>query len=228
MNLTLRTRIHARLSPELSPAPRNALQSAATGRSARAGDHSAGSAYHDWRSPGIGARTVNPEVAGSSPVEPAISVTYARSRTGPKTSVNSITTACEDDELPGHWGTNCHPELSPPAAVGRGELGRNQSDRSRINGRAEVFAVDADLAGKGRAASPPARITVHTLEARHNVSAAAFSMAGAAGGAVKAIKTTPLMSIAEARSQFRGDLVFGPPRPAGAKVMGGGGRRGLG
>jgi len=37
----------------------------------------------------------------------------------------------------------------------------------------------------------------------NNVSAAAFSMAGAAGGAVKAIKTTPLMSTEEAMEAMR-------------------------
>src|SRR5260370_17744576 len=35
------------------------------------------------------------------------------------------------------------------------------------------------------------------LQMPDNVSAAAFSLAGAAGGAVKAIKTTPLMDITE-------------------------------
>jgi len=37
----------------------------------------------------------------------------------------------------------------------------------------------------------------------NNVSAAAFSMAGAAGGAVKAIKTTPLMTTEEAMEAMR-------------------------
>ena len=37
----------------------------------------------------------------------------------------------------------------------------------------------------------------------NNVSAAAFSMAGAAGGAVKAIKTTPLMTIEESMEAMR-------------------------
>ena len=37
----------------------------------------------------------------------------------------------------------------------------------------------------------------------NNVSAAAFSMAGAAGGAVKAIKTTPLMTPEEAMEAMR-------------------------
>jgi uncharacterized protein with GYD domain len=47
----------------------------------------------------------------------------------------------------------------------------------------------------------------------NNVSAAAFSMAGAAGGAVKAIKTTPLMSTEEAMEAMRkaNGLGYQPP-----------------
>ncbi len=47
----------------------------------------------------------------------------------------------------------------------------------------------------------------------NNVSAAAFSMAGAAGGAVKAIKTTPLMTIDEAMEAMRkaGGAGYRPP-----------------
>jgi len=46
-----------------------------------------------------------------------------------------------------------------------------------------------------------------------NVSAAAFSMAASAGGAVKAVKTTPLMSIDEAMEAMRkaGGAGYRPP-----------------
>jgi uncharacterized protein with GYD domain len=47
----------------------------------------------------------------------------------------------------------------------------------------------------------------------NNVSAAAFSMAGAAGGAVKAIKTTPLMTIEESMEAMRkaNEVGYQPP-----------------
>jgi len=47
------------------------------------------------------------------------------------------------------------------------------------------------------------------------VSAAAFSMAAAAGGAVKAVKTTPLMSMEEAIEAMRkaGGAGYRPPSP---------------
>jgi uncharacterized protein with GYD domain len=47
----------------------------------------------------------------------------------------------------------------------------------------------------------------------NNVSAAAFSMAAAAGGAVKALKTTPLMSMEEALEAMRkaGGAGYRPP-----------------
>ncbi|HXH22181.1 MAG TPA: GYD domain-containing protein [Dehalococcoidia bacterium] len=44
---------------------------------------------------------------------------------------------------------------------------------------------------------------VALLEMPDNVSAAAFAIAAAAGGAVKAVKTTPLMSSAEAMEASR-------------------------
>ena len=46
-----------------------------------------------------------------------------------------------------------------------------------------------------------------------NVSAAAFSMAASAGGAVKAVKTTPLMTIEEAMEAMRkaGGVGYRPP-----------------
>lgn len=47
----------------------------------------------------------------------------------------------------------------------------------------------------------------------NNVSAAAFSMAAAAGGAMKPVKTTPLMTIEEAMEAMRkaGGLGYTPP-----------------
>ena len=49
----------------------------------------------------------------------------------------------------------------------------------------------------------------------NNVSAAAFSMAGAAGGAVKAIKTTPLMTIEESMEAMRKANGIGYQPPSG-------------
>ncbi|MGH7391081.1 MAG: GYD domain-containing protein [Candidatus Rokuibacteriota bacterium] len=48
----------------------------------------------------------------------------------------------------------------------------------------------------------------------NNVSAAAFSMAGAAGGAAKAVKTTPLMTTEEAMEAMRkaSGVGYSPPR----------------
>ncbi len=48
----------------------------------------------------------------------------------------------------------------------------------------------------------------------NNVSAAAFSMAGAAGGATRAVKTTPLMTTEEAMEAMRkaSDVGYSPPR----------------
>ncbi len=50
-------------------------------------------------------------------------------------------------------------------------------------------------------------------ELPNNVSAAAFSMAASAGGAMKAVKTTPLMSIEEAMEAMRkaGGAGYRPP-----------------
>lgn len=47
----------------------------------------------------------------------------------------------------------------------------------------------------------------------NNASAAAFSMVGAAGGAVKAVKTTPLMTTEEAMEAMRkaGGVAYRPP-----------------
>src|SRR5713226_2294286 len=47
----------------------------------------------------------------------------------------------------------------------------------------------------------------------NNVSAAAFSMVGAAGGAVKAVKTTPLMTTEEAMEAMRkaSGVTYRPP-----------------
>lgn len=47
----------------------------------------------------------------------------------------------------------------------------------------------------------------------NNVSAAAFSMVGAAGGAVRAVKTTPLMTTEEAMEAMRkaGGVSYRPP-----------------
>jgi uncharacterized protein with GYD domain len=52
-------------------------------------------------------------------------------------------------------------------------------------------------------------------ELPNNVSAAALSMAASAGGAVKAVKTTPLMSIDEAMEAMRkaGGAGYRPPSP---------------
>ncbi len=51
-------------------------------------------------------------------------------------------------------------------------------------------------------------------ELPNNVSAAAFSMAASAGGAVKAVKTTPLMSIDESMEAMRkaAGVGYSPPR----------------
>ncbi len=48
----------------------------------------------------------------------------------------------------------------------------------------------------------------------NNVSAAAFSMAASAGGAVKTVKTTPLMSIDESMEAMRkaAGVGYSPPR----------------
>jgi len=50
-------------------------------------------------------------------------------------------------------------------------------------------------------------------ELPNNVSAAAFSMAASAGGAVKALKTTPLMTVEEAMEAMRkaGGVGYRPP-----------------
>ena len=59
---------------------------------------------------------------------------------------------------------------------------------------------------------------VAILEMPDNVGAAAFSLAAAAGGAVKALKTTPLLSIAEGLDAMRraASLGYQPPKTAGA------------
>jgi uncharacterized protein with GYD domain len=51
------------------------------------------------------------------------------------------------------------------------------------------------------------------MELPDNVSAAAFSFAVSAGGAIKAIKTTPLMSLEEGIEALRkaGELPYKPP-----------------
>ena len=59
---------------------------------------------------------------------------------------------------------------------------------------------------------------IAVMEMPDNVSAAAFSLAATSGGAVRAIKTTPLLSTAEGieamkRAQTSG---YQPPRAAGA------------
>lgn len=56
---------------------------------------------------------------------------------------------------------------------------------------------------------------VAILEMPDNVSAAAFSMAVSAGGGVKAVKTTPLMSVDEALEAMRKGAESGY-RPPGA------------
>jgi len=55
---------------------------------------------------------------------------------------------------------------------------------------------------------------VALLEMPDNASAAAFAVAAAAGGAVKAIKTTPLMSVEEGMEAVRkaGGAGYAPPR----------------
>lgn len=55
---------------------------------------------------------------------------------------------------------------------------------------------------------------VFLLEMPDNASAAAFSIAAAAGGAVKALKTTPLMSVEEGMEAVRkaGGAGYSPPR----------------
>jgi uncharacterized protein with GYD domain len=52
------------------------------------------------------------------------------------------------------------------------------------------------------------------LQMPDNISAAAFSFVGSAGGAIKAIKTTPLMSIQDGIEAFRKASTAGyqPPR----------------
>ena len=57
---------------------------------------------------------------------------------------------------------------------------------------------------------------VAILEMPENTDAAAFSIAAAAGGAIKAIKTTPLMSMADgiAALQKAGRLGYVPPTEA--------------
>jgi len=52
-----------------------------------------------------------------------------------------------------------------------------------------------------------------------NVSAAAFSMAASAGGALKAIKTTPLLTVQEGIEAMRkaADVEYRPP--AGEEVL---------
>jgi len=55
---------------------------------------------------------------------------------------------------------------------------------------------------------------VALLEMPDNAAAAAFAVAAAAGGAVKAIKTTPLMSVEEGMEAVRkaGGAGYAPPR----------------
>jgi uncharacterized protein with GYD domain len=53
----------------------------------------------------------------------------------------------------------------------------------------------------------------------NNVSAAAFSMAAAAGGAVKSLKTTPLLETAEALEALRKAGASGYRAPAGSRTV---------
>jgi uncharacterized protein with GYD domain len=61
--------------------------------------------------------------------------------------------------------------------------------------------------------------TVAILEAPDNVAAAAFSMAVAAGGACKSVKTTPLLSVAEGLAAMAkaGTLGYAPPKAGKGK-----------
>ncbi len=56
------------------------------------------------------------------------------------------------------------------------------------------------------------------LEVPDGVSAAAFSLAGSAGGALRSIKTTPLLSISEGIEAMKKAAMSGyqPPKGAGA------------
>jgi uncharacterized protein with GYD domain len=59
---------------------------------------------------------------------------------------------------------------------------------------------------------------VGIMEAPDNVSAAAFSLAGSAGGALRSIKTTPLLSIAEGIEAMKkaANIGYQPPKKAAA------------
>lgn len=59
---------------------------------------------------------------------------------------------------------------------------------------------------------------VGILEVPNNVDAAAFSVAAAAGGAVKAFKTTPLMTTAEGIEVLRKAAASGYAPPSGVAV----------
>ncbi len=61
---------------------------------------------------------------------------------------------------------------------------------------------------------------VGIVELPDNVGAAAFSLAGSAGGAVKAIKTTPLLSIAEGLEAMRKAATCGYQAPKLAAAAG--------
>ncbi len=55
--------------------------------------------------------------------------------------------------------------------------------------------------------------TLAVVEMPDNVSAAAFSLAASAGGAVKALKTTPLMTVEEGMAAMKkaGEIGYKPP-----------------
>jgi len=55
------------------------------------------------------------------------------------------------------------------------------------------------------------------VEMKENAGAAAFSLAASAGGAIKAIKTTPLMTSAEGIEAFKQAATCGYKAPTGVK-----------
>jgi len=61
--------------------------------------------------------------------------------------------------------------------------------------------------------------TVAILEMPDNISAAAFSLAAAAGGACKSVKTTPLLSVAEGieAEKRAASSGYNPPKASGKK-----------
>ena len=61
---------------------------------------------------------------------------------------------------------------------------------------------------------------VAIVELKENAGAAAFSLAASAGGAIKSIRTTPLMSTSEGIEAFKRAATCGYKAPAGTKTRG--------